>query len=807
MVEKASKEAMERRIHELLAENERMHHHQDIIRAILDAQTDFFILIDSRGIVRDANQAVSNYLGVLHDEFIGTCIWDHFHPRISESWEKKAAMVFTSGKPLRFEEKDNHIWYDVMIFPVFGKGKSPAEIAILAHEITSHKQVADLLRFQRDLGITLSSSLGVRDLLSRVLDEVIRIEGIDAGGIYIVNERSGDIELIVHKGLPDHIAGAFARFDAESPLAQLVMEGHPRYWSRQELLERASDHMMEVGFRSITVIPVKSQGMVIASLSLVSREFDEIPLNARIALETVGDRIGDVINRARAEELLHKYELIISTVHNPMCFVDRNYIYQAVNTAYTDSFGKSRQDFMGRTVGEIFGEDVFSQKIRQHLDKAFEGKEEHFEEWFDYPSEGRRYSHMSYYPFFEADGNVSGVASISRDITDRKAREEEAVRMSKLESVSTLAGGIAHDFNNLLATILGNIELAQFQVSHDHPAHKRLAKAIEACNRSRDLIRQFLTLSKGGIPNKKTGPLVPLITDSAKLALTGTRIRCSYTIQDDLWLVEYDENQIMHALHNIVMNARDAMPGGGGISITARNATIDTDSPDLGTVMKSGPYVVIDIEDHGTGIPEEIREKIFDPYFSTKNKGTQKGMGLGLTTAYSIVKKHGGYIMLDTEMGTGSTFHIYLPAMLHESQTKHQDTGSHPAPHSSILTMDDEEMIRDAATEILERLGYQVESASSGEEAIEKFLRAKRSGSSFGVVILDLNVKSGMGGAETMKRIKEIDPGVIGIVSSGYPDNTGTQNFREFGFSAAVAKPYTAQELQTTLEKLMQEDS
>jgi CheY-like chemotaxis protein len=344
-------------------------------------------------------------------------------------------------------------------------------------------------------------------------------------------------------------------------------------------------------------------------------------------------------------------------------------------------------------------------------------------------------------------------------------------------------------------------------MSHDHPAHRRLSKAIDACSRSRDLIRQFLTLSKGGIPNKKTGRLVPLITDSAKLALTGTRIRCSYSIPHDLWLVEYDENQIMHALHNIVMNARDAMPGGGGITISARNVAVDQDCPEGQGLVEPGPYVVIDIADRGPGIPEDIREKIFDPYFSTKNKGTQKGMGLGLTTAYSIVKKHGGYIMLDTAPGEGTTFHLYLPAAPHGMESASRCPATRAAALSPILAMDDEEMIRDAATEMLEHLGYRVETSSTGEEAIEKFLQARRSGSGFGVVILDLDVKNGMGGAETMKRLKEIDPGVIGIVSSGYIDMDGMKDFREHGFSAAVAKPYTAVELQTALRKVLRKDT
>ncbi|HNY66177.1 MAG TPA: PAS domain-containing protein [Deltaproteobacteria bacterium] len=803
MSEKALQEGAARRIRELQAENERLHHRQDTIRAVLDAQTDLFILIDRSGTVLDANQAVSNYLGVSPEDFMGTCIWGHLHPRTTERWRNMTEGVFSSGEPLRFEENEGDAWYDIVFFPVLGAGKEAGEIAILAHDITSHKQVADLLRFQRDLGLILSFSLGFREMLSRILEEVIRIRGIDAGGIYIVNEHTGDVELIVHTGLPSELPRLFAKFDAGTTVAKLIMEGSPRYWTCQELLEKAPLHMKTGRFRSATIIPIKSQGLVIATLSLVSREFDEIPVNARIALETVADRIGTVIKRTKAEELLHKYELIISTVHNPMCFVDRNYLYQAVNNAYVTAFGRTRKDFIGRSVSDIYGSDVFSLKVKKHLDKALQGEEEHYEEWFDYPGLGRRFSLQSYYPFFERDGSVSGVAAISRDITDQKAREEESIRMSKLESISTLAGGIAHDFNNLLATILGNVELAQFQVSTDHPAHKRLTKAIEACNRSRDLIRQFLALSKGGVPDKKAGPLVPLIMDSAKLALFGTHIKRSYDIPDDLWLVEYDENQIMHALHNIVRNAADAMPGGGSIAITARNVLIEHEGEGRTGIVKPGPYVLIDIQDSGPGIPEEIRDRIFDPYFSTKDKGTQKGMGLGLTTAYAIVKKHGGYILLDSSVGEGTTFHLYLPAIPRGEEADQQASLRVSGTGSSILTMDDEDMIRDAAARILEHLGYQVESSSSGEEAIEKFLDAKRSGAGFGVVILDLTVRNGMGGAETMRRLKEIDPGVIGIVSSGYADGSVAENYRDFGFSAAVAKPYTAEEIQTTLTRVL----
>lgn len=801
MVERAARGDSEKYLSELQTENSRIRHNLDVIRAILNAQTDFFILINTQGTVQDANEVVSSYLGIHHDEFIGTCLWDYFPADSSQFRKEQAEKVFSSGEPLQFEDKQDQVWYDIMLYPVSQEGRKPEEIAILARDITPHKQIEDLLRFQRDLGLVLSSPLELCELLSRILDAVLAVEGVDAGGV-ILQDRTGGMDLAVQKGMPADLVKSLTRLEAGSPQVLLIREGRPLYWDNGEASKKFRVYLSPDEIRGVAFIPIKSEGSVIACLSLISRDFDKIPITSRIALEAVAGRIGDVINRARAEELLRKYELIIATVHNPMSFIDRNYMFQAVNDAYLSAFNKARKDFIGRSVAEIVGADLFDGKVKKHLDKALEGNEVHYEEWFDYPGWGNRYTLLSYYPFFEPDGSVSGVAAVSRDITDRKIKEEENIQVSKLESISTLAGGIAHDFNNLLATILGNIELAQFHITQDHPANKRLVKAIEACTRSRDLIRQFVTLAKGGLSNKKNAPLVPLISDAVDLALSGTHLTCKYDIPDDLWMVEFDQNQIMHAFHNIVMNAREAMQGDGRITIAARNVIIAQDTAEHPRFVKHGPYVIIDIRDQGTGIPEEIKDKIFDPYFSTKGKGTQKGMGLGLTTAYSIVKKHGGYIIVESKVGSGSVFRIYLPVTLKEAGMEEAAQPFAKVSGEAILTMDDEEMIRDAAGEILEHLGYQVESSKNGEEAIEKFIEAKRSGRSFGVVILDLTVDNGMGGAETMKRLKEIDPGVIGIVSSGYAEENVLENYRDFGFSAIVAKPYTAKELKDALKKV-----
>ncbi len=921
---------IEKRVGELRKKKSALGYNFEYIPDFFDTRKDIFILIDEQGIVIDANLSASESLHVSRDELIGSCVWSHFPPQFSKPAKEQTDKVFLSGKPVRYEDKIAQAWYDVVFHPVFNAGKKPDKAAILARDITTQKQVEGLFRFQQDLSIVLSSPLELGEMFSRVLDEIVRIDGIDAAGICVLQDSTGNMEMIVHQGLSDDFIRSISSHDPGAPQVRLIMEGKPLYLSYREAWEEGLATAGSEDFRSVAIIPIKAKDRVVASLNLVSNDLEELSVYARIAFETAADRIGSVIGRKSAEELLHKYELIISTVHSPMSYIDRNYTYQAVNKAYQSAFNKPREAFIGHSIAEIFGKDVFAEKMKKCFDEALEGKEIHYEGWFDYPGSGRRYTIISYYPFRESDGSISGIATISRDITERKKaeellmesearhrnlfesasdpivimkdndiddcnkktlevfrctareifsvpfnrffppaqsdgeessrkwdrlfqaaltekpqffewtfvrgngsrfeaevslnpfelkgeyyvqaiirditerkiKEEENIKVSKLESISTLAGGIAHDFNNLLATIMGNVELAQFHTNPDHPSYRRLEKAINACNRSRDLIRQFLTLSKGGIPVKKTSSLVPLITDSATLALTGSKIPCSFDISDKLWMVEFDEGQIMHALHNIIMNAREAMPGGGKIAISAKNAMIGPDGIEHGRFIKQGLYVVIDIRDRGVGIPEENREKIFDPYFSTKGKGTQKGMGLGLTTAYSIIKKHGGYIVVDSTVGKGTVFHIYLPATLQKAEHREASRPPERTAQSPILTMDDEEMIREAAKDILEHLGYQVESSKNGEEAIEKFVQAKRAGRGFGVVILDLDVRSGMGGAETMKRLKEIDPGVIGIVSSGQTDNSIMANYKNLGFSAVVAKPYTADELRVVLRKL-----
>jgi nitrogen-specific signal transduction histidine kinase/CheY-like chemotaxis protein len=380
------------------------------------------------------------------------------------------------------------------------------------------------------------------------------------------------------------------------------------------------------------------------------------------------------------------------------------------------------------------------------------------------------------------------VAEYVRNITERKRLEEEVRKSHKLESLGILAGGIAHDFNNLLTGILGNISLAKLKMSQEDKNYLRLDSAEKAAERARDLTQQLLTFSRGGAPIKKTASIAQIVMDSASFVLRGSNVKCEFVIPDYVWPVEADEGQMNQVINNLIINADQAMPEGGKINVTVANLTVGP--KDILTV-KEGRYVRISIEDHGIGIAEQHLQKIFDPYFTTK----QKGSGLGLATVYSIIKNHDGYILVESTVGTGTAFKIYLPASENEIPVKNQP-GENPLSGSGkILIMDDEEILREVAGEILSHLGYRVVVCSEGSEAISLYQGAMRSEDPFAAVIMDLTIPGGMGGKETMRKLQEIDSGVKGIVSSGYCNDPILANYLEYGFISVVAKPYNMEEL------------
>jgi nitrogen-specific signal transduction histidine kinase/CheY-like chemotaxis protein len=387
------------------------------------------------------------------------------------------------------------------------------------------------------------------------------------------------------------------------------------------------------------------------------------------------------------------------------------------------------------------------------------------------------------------------------DVTERKKIEEERQKAAKLDSIGTLAGGIAHDFINLLTGILGNIQLADGYLLQNRAdlAKGVLAEAEYASQRAKDLTQQLLTFSRGGAPVKKAVLIDKLIKESVTFTLRGSNVKPVFALPDNLWALEADEGQLNQVISNIVINADQAMPNGGIIRISARNIATGARQT---LPLPEGKYVEIAIEDHGTGIPRSHFDKLFDPYFTTKHKGS----GLGLATTYSIIKNHGGTITFESELGVGTTFHVYLPAAKEKvKKEKEIAAATPPLPRTQgrILVMDDENVVRMVLDRMLTGAGYEVELTKEGTEAVQKYAEAKESGKPFDAVILDLTVPGGMGGKQAMAELLEIDPGVNAIVSSGYANDPVMAEFKNYGFRGVVVKPYDAQQMQKTLHGIL----
>ena len=507
--------------------------------------------------------------------------------------------------------------------------------------------------------------------------------------------------------------------------------------------------------------------------------------------------------RKRMEEKLRKseetYRLIVENSRDIIFTLNAEGEFLYVSPSIRDVLGYSQAEAIGQSFRSlIHPEDlpVVEEAIRRSIMEGYrtpgtEYRVRHASgEWRWHISRGSAVRDRA--------GNFLNFTGIANDMTERKRFEEERQRTDKLESVGFLAGGIAHDFNNLLTGIMGNVGLASRLLGPKSSVSDVLEEAEKACLRATDLTHQLLTFSRGGEPVKTLASIAKAITDSASFALRGSKVKCSFDLPHDLWLAEIDVGQVSQVISNIVINADESMPQGGTISIGAKNVVLGELSA---LPLPKGRYVEITIADPGIGIPEVLLPKIFDPYFTTK----QRGSGLGLATCYSIVKKHRGHITVQSKVGVGTTFHIYLPA----SEKPIQDRPAEARREASgarggrILVMDDEEMIRKMVVRLLTAAGYEVEAVSDGAAALERYAKAAGSGRPFDAVILDLTVPGGMGGKEALKRLLEIDPDVKAVVSSGYSTDPIMSDFREYGFCAVMAKPYSVEALGTTLEQVL----
>ncbi|MCU0692664.1 MAG: PAS domain S-box protein [Polyangiaceae bacterium] len=398
-------------------------------------------------------------------------------------------------------------------------------------------------------------------------------------------------------------------------------------------------------------------------------------------------------------------------------------------------------------------------------------------------------------PIRDGKGAVIGAVVVFHDVTQEQQLQASLQRSAKLESLGVLAAGIAHDFNNLIGGLWGYIELARESCPQGHQTRGYLDQAVLAFDRAKALTHQLLTFAKGGVPVRQAGSIAQLVRQSTEFALSGSAISCSFDFAPDLWSVDHDKHQLAQVIDNIIINAKQAMPLGGRIVLRAHNVVV---GPGGFANLPGGRYVRLSISDPGVGMPKELLSNIFDPFFSTKHQGS----GLGLTTAYAIVRNHDGTIEAESEPGQGSTFHVYLPAS-EQAEVDRVSAAGLPVHEGSgvVVVMDDDTVIRKVLSEMLSSMGYRVVETTDGREAIDAVTKLMQQGSPLVGVILDLTVRGGPGGLEAIGEIRRIAPTLPVVASSGYSEDAVIADPFRFGFTASLSKPFRMEDLGAVLHR------
>jgi two-component system cell cycle sensor histidine kinase/response regulator CckA len=612
--------------------------------------------------------------------------------------------------------------------------------------------------------------------------QMVFTSGIFWGFSSVLIFPSGD------RGLISLFLLMIAGLSAATTVSHSALRLAPASWMTPALLPFAIRCFIEGG-RNEYIIAILTIMYLIALVGLSLNNHATITSSIALRFENV-----KLLGEVRESEA--GYRNLFNSINDAIYVLDENGRLLDVNKGAETMYDRGRIAMLGKTPevlaapGLTVLADVFAA-----IGKAREG-EPQLIEFSGSRSDGTTFpQEVRFVPATSGGNRV--VIAVARDISERKRIEAEQLRTQKVEAIGVLAGGIAHDFNNLLQAAFSYLAVAKQKIDQRDKVLLMLEKVDKALQMSSKLTNQLLTFSKGGKPVKRSLALGPAIENAARFALSGSRSDCRFDISSGLWPADADEGQLMQVIHNIVINADQAMPEGGIISVSAGNRDLDGARDARGP--GSGRWIEIVVRDTGCGIPEEDKPRIFEPYFTTKKTGS----GLGLATSYSIIKNHGGMIEVSSQLNAGSSFTVWLPAggtVLDSSVRSAQPAAIRKG---RVLIMDDEEVIRDSVGAMLDTLGQEVEFAEDGAAAVDRYRAALSAGSRFDVVLLDATVRGGMGGEETIRLLKEIDPSVVAVVSSGYSDNALLSNYEHHGFRASLPKPFTLEDIQTVLARLM----
>ncbi len=524
-----------------------------------------------------------------------------------------------------------------------------------------------------------------------------------------------------------------------------------------------------------------------------------------------GSHVQYTVNKRKAaddalRESQEKYRTILESIEEG-CFetdIDGNLTF--FSNPFLKTLGYSRDELRGRNTSRYTSPDT-AEKMNRITERLKEtGKPENVADYDVIRKDGSNVSlELSVSLLKDQDGLPMGYRGILRDVSERKKTEEEKHKLEtqlqqaqKMESIGTLAGGIAHDFNNILMGIQGNASLMLLKIDSEHPNHEKIKNIEKYVQNGTALTKQLLGFARRGKYLIKATDLNEIIDKSSSLfARTKKEIRIHTDLYEDLWTAEVDRGQIDQVLLNLYVNAWQAMSNGGDLYLQTENVILDR-SYVKPYKVEPGRYAKISVSDTGVGIDKQTQERIFEPFFTTKEMG--RGTGLGLASVYGIIKSHGGYINVYSEKERGTVFTIYLPASAKEVLIDEEGSPARLVKGTgTILLIDDEKMILDVGLELLEELGYTVLSAMSGQEAIDVFQKDE---DNIDLVIMDM-IMPGMGGGETFDRLKEINPEVKVLLSSGYSINGQATKIIRRGCDGFIQKPFNMNQLAEKIQKIL----
>ncbi len=792
-------------------------------RTIIENTHDGIIIVEDDYRISFCNEEILKTAGYSRDEVLGRNFLEfldpEIRPEIAERYERRrngepvpsayeATLIGKDGRKISGEVRS------ILFTDHDGRKKSMVQFL----DSSTRKETEELLKRQYSLAVTLGSAETLREALDIIMKELRGIEGVDSGGIYILDSVTGTMELVIHWGISRNFMAAVSRLDHNSPSVKMLARDNYPYVRYSEFRDKLSGDMRRLledeGLRTLISLPVIGQGRIIAALNCASRTLDEFSLSSIHMLETIAGQVGTLISRLKAEEAVRaseeKYRLLLESSNNLVISMNEEGIVTYISPSIKEISGYEPEEITGRLFLEFIHPDDLPMIMEKYAE-VVQGVLSPDEYRIVAKNGDSRWIISNSRPVIE-EGQFRGIIGIFTDISWRKHAEEERLDMErrllhaqKLESLGVLAGGIAHDFNNILMAIMGNLELATTTLPPASAHRTHVDEAMRASRRAADLVRQMLAYSGSGSLVKTEVNLSDIVEETADLlrASISKNARLVLDLNRSIHAVIADPTQIQQIVMNLIVNASEAIGKSEGV-ITINSGEIECEeaylrSSCLEVKPPAGRYAFLEVRDTGSGMDNQTLCKIFDPFFTTKFAGR----GLGLAAVLGIVRSHGGAIMVSSTPGKGTSIRVILPltesmagTVIPDEDSPDKTIGEKPA--GTIIVIDDDEMILQTASAMLERLGFYVLTASSGREGIEV---ARQRADEIDCALVDLTMQ-GMNGRDTITELKRIQPGIKTILSSGYHRDDVMESMGNEYPDGFIQKPYRLKDLEEEISRI-----